>query len=386
MRIYCLYIIFLLMACLSSNVFSQSFEAADSLNVEKTKKNIFRKIYDYFEKSNEVNNDKRFDVSFIGGPHYSSDTKLGLGLVASGQYRVDRSDLTISPSNVSLYGDITTSGSFVLGIGGNTIFKGEKYRLDADIFFSSKPSKYWGVGYEKGRRNKDYSKYTKREVQIKVDFHKKIFNNTYVGVTTMVEHVKGDSFKDVRYLDGKDRSSTAVGGGVVLSYDSRDFIPNPSGGVFLKIEQSVYPKFMGSSSTFNRSDLIARYYMPVWKNGTLAFDFQGTLNNGDVPWSMLALLGSSYQMRGYYKGQYRDKKIIQTQVELRQKIYGRSGVVMWAGAGNVFSNFEKFNWDHTLPTVGFGYRWEFKNRVNVRLDYGIGKGQTGFYFNINEAF
>ena len=36
---------------------------------------------------------------------------------------------------------------------------------------------------------------------------------------------------------------------------------------------------------------------------------------------------------------------------------------------------------------GLGYRWEFKKDVNVRLDYGFGKsGQTGFIFNINEAF
>lgn len=54
---------------------------------------------------------------------------------------------------------------------------------------------------------------------------------------------------------------------------------------------------------------------------------------------------------------------------------------------------------HSIPQVqpdkdepytaqhGIGYRWEFKKNVNVRLDYGLGKsGQSGFIFNINEAF
>ena len=42
---------------------------------------------------------------------------------------------------------------------------------------------------------------------------------------------------------------------------------------------------------------------------------------------------------------------------------------------------------HVLPNFGIGYRWEFKKDVNVRLDYGFGKGgQSGFIFNINEAF
>jgi hypothetical protein len=34
-------------------------------------------------------------------------------------------------------------------------------------------------------------------------------------------------------------------------------------------------------------------------------------------------------------------------------------------------------------------RWlpfEFKPRVNIRLDYGIGKGSSGFYFQVGEAF
>ncbi len=31
-----------------------------------------------------------------------------------------------------------------------------------------------------------------------------------------------------------------------------------------------------------------------------------------------------------------------------------------------------------LPSAGVGYRFEFKPRVNVRLDYGIGNGSSGF--------
>lgn len=97
-------------------------------------------------------------------------------------------------------------------------------------------------------------------------------------------------------------------------------------------------------------------------------------------------MGGSYAMRGYYEGRYRDNDLIQFQVEYRQKIYNRHGIVAWGGAGNVFPDMDKFKWKQTLPTYGIGYRWEFKNRVNVRLDYGFGKGVSAFYFGINEAF
>ena len=40
----------------------------------------------------------------------------------------------------------------------------------------------------------------------------------------------------------------------------------------------------------------------------------------------------------------------------------------------------------SLPNYGVGYRWEFKNKVNVRFDYGFGKGENSFLFSINDAF
>lgn len=223
-------------------------------------------------------------------------------------------------------------------------------------------------------------------MQLKFDFYKKIANNTYLGITTNVRDVQGKNFDDVSLLGEERLRTTAVGAGLILSYDSRDFIPNPYKGTYAKIEYIYYPKFLGSSFQFNKTELTFRHYQKVWEGGLLAFDLQGVLNNGDVSWNMMAPAGSAYQMRGYYRGQYRDENLVQSQIELRQRVYKRSGAVVWAGAGNIFPKFSAFDWDKTLPTFGVGYRWEFKNRVNVRLDYGIGKGQTAFYFNINEAF
>ena len=50
------------------------------------KRTFFKKFLDYFNDANKDKNHKKFDFSIIGGPHYSTDTKLGLGLVAAGLY------------------------------------------------------------------------------------------------------------------------------------------------------------------------------------------------------------------------------------------------------------------------------------------------------------
>ena len=101
---------------------------------------------------------------------------------------------------------------------------------------------------------------------------------------------------------------------------------------------------------------------------------------------MLARMGGSQRMRGYYEGQYTDNDMITFQVELRQRVWRRIGVTVWGGAGNVFPTLADFDWSETLPNYGIGLRWELKKRTNVRLDYGFGRKTSGFMLNINEAF
>ena len=101
---------------------------------------------------------------------------------------------------------------------------------------------------------------------------------------------------------------------------------------------------------------------------------------------MLATFGGSSTMRGYYEGRFRDKGVLDMTVELRQHIWRRNGLVVWLGVGTVFPKFSDIEFRKLLPNAGIGYRWEFKKNTNVRLDFGVGKGETSFLFSINEAF
>ncbi len=106
---------------------------------------------------------------------------------------------------------------------------------------------------------------------------------------------------------------------------------------------------------------------------------------GDVPWSMLPLLGSDERMRGYYQGAIAIK-CAEHPAGVSSPAYRRHGIVAWVGAGTMGPSVDSLNDGRWLPTAGVGYRFEFKPRVNIRLDYGIGKGSGGFYFQVGEAF
>ncbi|MDE6451448.1 MAG: BamA/TamA family outer membrane protein, partial [Odoribacter sp.] len=235
-----------------------------------------------------------------------------------------------------------------------------------------------------GNNKEQHTTYKRQEKQIRLDFSRRILPDTYIGGISLFCHVNGKHFKDITFLKGEKNNITVQGFGLFVSYDSRDFQPNPLEGTYIKLEQLFFPDFW--DNPFKRTEFNFRQYNKIWQGAILASDLQGTFNYGNPPWSMVALIGGSNRMRGYYEGQYRDSKSIQAQIEIRQHIYNRHGMVLWGGAGNVFPDFRHFRWKEMLPTYGIGYRWEFKKRVNIRLDYGFGKGQNAFYFNIDEAF
>ena len=350
------------------------------------KRSFFKKFLDYFNDANKEKKNKKFDFSVIGGPHYSSDTKFGLGLVAAGLYRTDSADTILPPSNVSLYGDVSTVGFYLLGVRGNHLFPQDKYRLNYNLYFYSFPSLYWGRGYDNGANSDNESDYKRFQAQVKVDFMFRMAKNFYIGPMAVFDYIDGRDLEKPELWEGMAARTTNTSLGLSLLYDSRDFLTNAYRGYYLRIDQRFSPAFFGNKYAFSSTELTTSYYHPIWKGGILAGQFHTLLTYGDTPWGLMATLGSSYSMRGYYEGRYRDKCAMDAPIDLRQHVWKRNGVAVWAGAGTIFPEFSAFTPKHILPNYGFGYRWEFKKRVNVRLDLGFGKHQTGFIFNINEAF
>lgn len=361
---------------------------ADTMYTESAKKcGLFKRILDYFNDANKEKTNKRFDFSIIGGPHYSTDTKFGIGLVAAGLYRSDPRDSLSAPSNVSLFGDVSTVGFYMLGIRGTHKFPHDTHRLDYTVYFYSFPCYIWGLGYDQGNVDDNKSKMKRWQAQAKASWLMRAADGLFLGPTLAIDYVYGHEFVRPELIEGQRRATFNFGAGLTVMYDTRDNLTSPKRGMYVSMQQLVRPKFLGNKHLTSTTDFRIDGYVPVWRGGILAADFRSQFNFGTTEWSMLAQLGDSYSMRGYYQGRYRDNHKVEAQVELRQHIWRRNGIAVWAGAGTVFPKFTKLKMSHMLPNFGIGYRWEFKKNVNVRLDYGIGKkGQSGFIFNINEAF
>ena len=351
------------------------------------RKSWMTRFLDYFNDANKNKEHKRFDFSIIGGPHYASDTKFGLGMVAAGIYRSAPNDTLLPPSNVSLFGDVSTVGFYMLGVRGNHIAPRGRYRIDYRLYFYSFPSDFWGIGYEMGDNDDNKSEMKRWQAQAEAAFLFRVADNFYVGPMASYDYVIGKHIERPELLNGMDHHTWNVGAGVSLVYDNRDNLTNPHRGIYLNLKQMFRPRFMGNDYAFSTTKFRFDCYQQLGEGTVLAEDFGANFNFGNPSWGMMANLGGTSSMRGYYEGRYRDKHSLEATVELRQHVWKRNGIVVWAGAGTVFPKFSELRSNRILPNVGVGYRWEFKKNVNVRLDYGFGKsGQSGFLFNINEAF
>ena len=360
----------------------------DSISLMPKKKNFFTKVVDYFRNANQIKDYRKFDFGFLPGPHYSSTAGLGLGIVATGTYTMDKEDPELPRSNVSLYSDISTKGFMLIGIQGMNIFPHERFRLDYRTYIYTFPTNFWGIGHEHGDFDGNETEYRRIRIEAMCRFLFRVARNTYIGPMVNYKYIRAVDIeeKGLPLFMGQDTKVKSRTAGFSFTYDSRDFMLNAERGWFVQLDQTFTPRFMGNDYCFSSTDFTASTYRKVWKGGVLAGEFHSAFNYGNPAWCNLNEVGTTKRMRGYYEGRYRDKDIIEGQIELRQHIKGRNGAVLWAGAAEVFPNFDAVRFDKILPNVGLGYRWEFKKRINVRVDMGYGKNGVGFMFNINEAF
>ena len=277
--------------------------AADT--VAPTRRPFLRRVVDYFSESTvDKTFEKKIDFTFIAGPSFSKNTSLGIGGLAAGLYRLDRTDSVTAPSNVSIFLQASITGFYLIGVGGNNIFRQNRSRIGYELSFSSQPTDYWGIGYDAGANN-PRSTFVRKHLQINANFMRQVVKNTFLGVAAGFESTRGIRFTETDYLYGQRTRYNATSVGLVAEYDSRDFIPNPAKGLYVSLRESWFPRALGDcGSDLWRTEVTVDGYRKLWNGGILAVDFHAEFNSGGTPWPMLARLGGNYRMRGYYEGRY----------------------------------------------------------------------------------
>jgi Omp85 superfamily domain len=270
------------------------------------------------------------------------------------------------------------------------LYLGNRYIVKGYAGFAKFPDKYFGLGNH--TTNQNLQRFDNFRYYANMHLLRKVKNHLYIGAKyrLFAMYDLNPRAGDPPTLAGApgENGSFSSGLGYSMILDTRDNLMNSQRGVYVNIAHSFFHPFTGSQYTFNRIEIDARKFIPLNKWGTLALQWTSVFTQGAPPFPMMALLGSDADMRGYYKGRYRDLNYFSSQAEYRKHLFWRLGMVAFAGGGNVVHSLDQMSLTELKYSLGGGLRLliDKKENVNLRIDYAIGFRTEGLYVYLAEAF
>jgi outer membrane protein assembly factor BamA len=214
----------------------------------------------------------------------------------------------------------------------------------------------------------------------------------YMGPRIWFEQQDIQRFETGKLLDtaliSGSRGSRTPGFGITINLDYRDNLFYPRKGLFSEIAIQTFQASLGSNFVWTRYLIDVSKYIPVRNRSVWAFNGIVDINTGNPPFTLMASLGGTKRMRGYYEGRFRDKNCLLLQSELRTHLIGRFGFTVFGSLGAVSNTITKFSGKAIRSSIGTGLRFRIdrKEKLNLRLDVAVAKNSSALYFTVGEAF
>lgn len=322
---------------------------------------------------------------------YTPDTKLMLGAVAMRFFYLDKPGPETRPSVFSPTFIYTVKNQIMVYAG--TDLNWDEGRSHAGVFpnYIKFPDQFYGTGRQVDLD--DEEDYTSEQINLELKFDREVLGHLRPGVYYRIQRhrlVKRDPDGQLAggAINGVDNSTVSLPG-ISLAWDTRDNLWSPSRGSWLQLLAATSHGTFGSDYRFNRFYVDFRGYYSLGEEAVLAGQLLGTGLDGDPPFFSLPRLGGEEGLRGYRGGLFIDKTRVLGRVDYRRdRILGRFGGVLFAGIGDVASSVGKLTLAGKLWSAGFGirYLWDEAEKLKIRLDFGFGNGDSGFYLTLGEAF
>jgi Omp85 superfamily domain len=331
-------------------------------------------------------------VQFVGVPVPLSDPALGSGIepVIMLLYAPRGSGGTWTTGFAGLY---TSTKSKAFGVFQKAHLDDDRFRLTAALGYGDFNLKFFGIGGALASQDKSININQTGEAAL-IEGLVRVAPHTYLGAryflidtTTTLPPIQiggiAIPFPQLR------STSSELGPSAV--YDTRDSEYGPRRGIYVTGQWLFASQALGSKFQYDKLTIDANAYFTLTPTTVLAARVSLCAAGREAPFYDLCLYGSRNDLRGYAAGQYRDHRLAAAQIELRQHLFWRIGMVAFAGVGgtapgDVSSNpFAKATF---LPSAGVGLRFLASKayRVNLSIDVAEGVHSQGLYIYVGEAF
>ncbi|MCE8536132.1 BamA/TamA family outer membrane protein [Ruegeria pomeroyi] len=322
--------------------------------------------------------------SFVVAPIPFSNPTIGSGLVLGAGYLFTL-DPASKPSMIGIGALRSDNGSEGVGLAGNFAFDNNRWQIE---------SLY-------ARANLNYDLHT--------------------GIGLLPIHQKGELARvslsygfnpqfsaglSLRYLDTKiDLARTGipplpppfnrftsmriVSPGLVASLDTRDDTIYPTQGALIDFEATRGLTLEGVTGDYSRAYLNLAVYHKPWKGAVLAAAASVCGASSDTPFFDLCSLGGTDGFRGYSVTEFLDQRSASLQVELRQRLGTRLGVVAFGGVGTTGRRFSDFSLGTVHSAWGIGARYRLSRKFPLDFSVDLSRNRAGedlLYIYVGQRF
>lgn len=320
---------------------------------------------------------------------YTPETHLGLGGFFVHFFRLGTHDFS-RLSSLAALGIATTRQQFIMELHPDFYLLGDDLHLFGKLEYQRYPDSFWGIGNTAEDAREE--RYDRERLRFRGSAQYRLAGPFYAGLATDLMLYRGvyttvDGNFATQDIPGEAGGFTS-GLGPTLTLDSRDNTVGPRTGYLLNASFLYFGEPLGSRYTFVKSTLDLRYYVETFPRHVLGLRFHGEAHGGNVPYYQLGLLGGDDLLRGYYLGRYRDEALVALEAEYRYPLIWRFSGVAFMGVGAVAGAADELIGVPLRPAAGLGLRFAInqRERLNLRLDFGVGPGTYGIYFMVGEAF
>lgn len=325
-------------------------------------------------------------ISFFGVPllFFTPDTRWGIGAagILTFPTRPKRSNLTFNFS-------YTQNKQILIFFPYQWLSHNNRWRFYGEVGWYRYLYRYFGLGNK--HPNDFVETYTAKYPRFRLTAARRVWGKHLLGLRAYV-----DNYQIVSVSPGGELENGAIRGargglsssmGPAWIFDSRDNTFYPKRGWLTELTLTGESRLTGSDFKFVKCVIDLARYFPIGKT-VLAANGIAMFTAGEVPFFQLPFIGGERRLRGYPLGKYRDRHLLIAQAEWRFPILWRFKGVLFGGGGTVFGT--PGEGPRLRPNGGAGLRIEFDRRqkMHLRIDYGFGegKGNSGIYVTLGEAF
>jgi outer membrane protein assembly factor BamA len=224
---------------------------------------------------------------------------------------------------------------------------------------------------------------------------------THDGAVIQTTHLRSDENAGrIKGFNGGWDNSIRLG----LTYDTRDFAPNPSNGLFLQAIARTSLKAFGSTENYGQFKLEARgFYSPFPKTRLILAGRLGYLaQTSNTPFYILSQapgvdgssnwLGAFDSLRGFQNNRFIGNNVAVASAEVRwffakSTIWNQNlayGTTAFVDAGSVFDSIGDTSLKHWKPSGGVGFLLSWN--VSTVVSFDLGKSGEGNLFYMGLGF